>query len=65
MTPDERKKHYIKFMEKKYEDMDLLDEHTKTIIKSEADKIDYVFDTLQFGGKKLKKNKTKKKRRVA
>jgi len=50
MTAEERKRHYIDFMRGKYRDMDLLDEHTEKIINDEANAIDYVFDTLQFGG---------------
>lgn len=55
MTKEQRKQHYIKFMTAKYEEMGLLDEHTKTIIDDEAKAIDYVFDTLQFGGKRKKR----------
>uniref|UniRef100_A0A6C0K0L6 Uncharacterized protein n=1 Tax=viral metagenome TaxID=1070528 RepID=A0A6C0K0L6_9ZZZZ len=65
MTKQQRKEHYIEFIKNKYRDMDLLDEHTEKLIMDEAEKIDYVFDTLQFGGKKINKNKTKKKRRFA
>jgi hypothetical protein len=54
LNPVERKMHYIKFMKEKYSNAEMLDENTERIINEEADKINYVFETLQFGGKKKK-----------
>jgi hypothetical protein len=63
MSKLERKKHYIDFMQQKYRELDMLDEHTSRKIQEEADKIDYVFDSLQFGGNK-KNKKTIKKHKI-
>ena len=62
MTPQQRKKHYIDFMKKKYNELNMLDEHTQGIIEREADAINYVFEELAFGGSKSRKRKSKKRK---
>ena len=63
-TTEERKAHYIAFMEGEYKKLGLLDDYAKKIITDEAESINYVFDTLQFGGKKRRKSrKTRKSRK--
>jgi hypothetical protein len=63
MNKEERKKHFIHFIKEKYRDADLLDEGTEAEIIKQANEIDYVFETLVFGGKHGKK-KTKKHRKT-
>jgi hypothetical protein len=66
MNKEERKQHYINFMSEKFKSINLLNAETEEEIRKEADKIDYVFETLEFGGskkghKKKGQKKTKKK----
>jgi len=62
MSKEERKQHYISFVKSKFEEAGLFDETADKKIKEEADKIEYVFETLEFGGSKNKKRKTMKKK---
>lgn len=65
MNKEERKQQYINFMKDKYTQLGMLDDITEKIINDEADKIDYVFDTLAFGGsRKYSKTGKKSKKRV-
>jgi hypothetical protein len=63
MSKSERKQHYIDFMKSKYQELDMLDETTENLINKEADNIDYVFESLQFGGKKRNKQTRKTRNR--
>lgn len=63
MSKSERKQHYINFMKSKYNDLDMLDETTEKLINIEADNLDYVFESLQFGGKKRNKQTRKNRNR--
>jgi hypothetical protein len=70
MNKEERKQHFIHFMKEKYRNADILNEEIEAEIMNQANKIDYVFETLSFGGtkkkktikkiKKIKKHKTRK-----
>ena len=62
MTKKARKQHYIDFVKRKYIEQGHTDRGTIDHIIKAADKIDYVFDTLEFGGK-AKKRVTKKQRK--
>ena len=57
MSKEQRKEHYINFMENEYKKRELLSDENKQIIQDEADKFDYVFESLQFGGKSKKTSK--------
>ena len=62
MSKEQRKEHYINFMKNEYKKRDLLGDENKQIIQKEADNLDYVFESLQFGGKSKKTaKKTAKK----
>ena len=61
MSVPERKQHYIDFMEKKYKYAGLESPENTEMIKEEADKFDYVFEGLSFGGRKKRKTKKTKK----
>jgi hypothetical protein len=63
MSKSERKQHYIDFMKSKYKELDMLDETTENLINKEADNIDYVFESLQFGGKRRNKQTRKTRNR--
>jgi len=63
MSKSERKQHYIDFMKSKYQELDMLDETTENLINREADNLDYVFESLQLGGKKRNKQ-TRKNRKL-
>jgi hypothetical protein len=69
MLPEDRKKHYIHFMKSKYREVGLLNDNAELLIQEEANRLDYVFKNLQFGGgnnktkrrnNKTKRNKTKR-----
>ena len=55
-------------MKRKYKELDMLDETTENLINKEADNLDYVFESLQFGGKKrnrqTRKNRNRTKKRL-
>jgi hypothetical protein len=63
-----RKNHYIKFVKQKYQTAGMLDEITTQKIITEANKLEYAFKDLQFGGrrkyKKIKTRKLKKTRKT-
>ena len=70
MSASERKQDYIEFMTKKYQEAGFYNDENKMKIKTEADNLNYVFesDDISYGGnkkhkttKKHKKNKTTKK----
>jgi hypothetical protein len=63
MSKSERKQHYINFMKSKYQELGMLDETTKNLINREADNLDYVFESLQFGGKRRNKQTRKNRNR--
>jgi hypothetical protein len=55
MSTKSRKHHYVAFMKKKYQDLDMYTVDTRKQIKAEADKLEYVFDKeknpeMIFGG---------------
>ena len=49
-------------MKKKYEDADMLDPKIEGEINEEAEKLNYLFETLILGGKKTHKKTIKKKK---
>ena len=63
MSKSERKQHYIDFMKRKYKELYMLDETNENLINKEADNLDYVFESLQFGGKKRNKQTRKNRNR--
>ena len=50
-------------MKSKYQELGMLDETTMSLINREADNLDYVFESLQFGGKKRNKQTRKNRNR--
>ena len=63
MNKSQRKQHYINFMKRKYKELYMLDETNENLINKEADNLDYVFESLQFGGKKRNKQTRKNRNR--
>ena len=63
MTPQQRKREWIKFMTKKYEDHDIFDFRKE--IREAANKMDYAFQDkdLQYGGGGRRKTITSRRRR--
>ena len=64
MSKSDRKQHYIDFMKSKYKELYMLDETNENLINKEADNLDYVFESLQFGGKKRNKQTRKNRNRT-
>jgi uncharacterized protein YjbI with pentapeptide repeats len=62
MSKEQRKEHYINFMENEYKTRELLSDENKQMIQKEADNLDYVFESLQFGGKSKKNTKKNTKK---
>ena len=56
MSLEERKQHYIEFMQKNYRENDLLDEITEKMINDEAKKLEDagIFERLELGGNRRK-----------
>jgi len=68
MSTTKRKRHYVAFMKKKYQDLDMYNIDTRKLIKTEADKLDYVFDKeknpdMTFGGQCLSTRRRRPKTR--
>ena len=67
LTKEQRKDHYRQFMIQKYRDVGQIPTEKakqivlRDIIEPEIVKLDYVFDGLQFGGKKSKKSRKSRK----
>jgi hypothetical protein len=61
MTKEQRKEHYIHFMIQNAKNNELYDENIDKIIRDEAEQLDYVFETLAFGGKKRIKKRIKRR----
>jgi uncharacterized protein (DUF1697 family) len=64
MTETDRKEHYINFMKQKYNELNMLDEITEQKINEEAEKISYVFKSLEFGGGRKRRKTIKKIRKI-
>lgn len=63
MSAPERKQHFINFVKQEYVSLgNILDDPAIESINKYADGIEYVFETLQFGGKKERREKRKERK---
>jgi hypothetical protein len=69
MSTTKRKRHYVAFMKKKFQDLDMYTVDTRKQIRAEADKLDYVFDKeknpeMTFGGGNCVTSRRRRRKRV-
>ena len=65
MTKAQVKQNFIDFMKSKYEPIGMWIPSTQALVQQRADELDYVFEGRTFGGKrKMKRNKTLKKKNI-